>query len=90
MGVPVISTMIGAEGLDAQHDRNILLADSADDFTAAILRILTDRNRAAEIARARREHVAANYSWSRVADIFSDYCVQTIAAAAERLAAGRA
>jgi polysaccharide biosynthesis protein PslH len=86
MGVPVVSTAIGAEGLDVQHDRNILLADTAEDFAKATLLALTNSPRAAEIARAAREHVAANYSWSRVAKIFSDYCADTISAAADRLA----
>jgi glycosyltransferase involved in cell wall biosynthesis len=90
MGVPVLSTTIGAEGLDVTHDRNILLADSAQAFTDSAIRLLTEPNVAQELAAGAREHVAANYSWDRVAQIFSDYCAQAVQRAAPRLAKDRA
>ena len=42
MGVPVVSTTIGAEGLDVTHGKNILLADDPETFVAATLEILGD------------------------------------------------
>ncbi|MDB6071754.1 MAG: hypothetical protein JWL81_2925 [Verrucomicrobiales bacterium] len=42
IGTPVVSTTIGAQGLDLVHNENILLADEADSFAAAIARALTD------------------------------------------------
>ena len=41
-GVPVISTTLGAEGLAVEHDRHLLLADTADDFARAVLAVLDD------------------------------------------------
>jgi glycosyltransferase involved in cell wall biosynthesis len=37
---PVISTTLGAEGLNVEHDRHLLLADDARGFAEAILAIL--------------------------------------------------
>ena len=40
LGTPVVSTSIGAEGLDVVHGENILLADDPKDFAQAVLEIL--------------------------------------------------
>lgn len=78
MGVPVVSTTIGAEGLDVIDGKNILLADSAGAFAAAATGLHCQPERAKEIAANAREHVAANYSWTRVASIFSESCTLTV------------
>ncbi len=84
MGTPVISTSIGAEGLDYEHGKNILIADDAESFANACIALLRDREKAASIATEARRHVAEKYSWGVVADIFSRYCVETVEAAARR------
>ena len=38
IGTPVVSTTIGAQGLDLIHNANVLLADSPQDFATQILR----------------------------------------------------
>jgi hypothetical protein len=40
--LPVISTTIGAEGIQTRDGENILLADSPQEFAAAVLRVLAD------------------------------------------------
>lgn len=84
MGTPVISTSIGVEGLDCEHGRNVLIADNADDFAAAVIRLLRDPQQSATIAAEARRHVAENYSWNVVAGIFSRYCEETVDAAGRR------
>ena len=78
MGVPVVSTTIGAEGLDFADGKNILLADSAEAFVTATSELLAQPERAKEIAATARDHVATKYSWSRVAGIFSDFCSRAV------------
>lgn len=39
-GVPVVSTSVGAEGLDIQRDRDLLIADTPRDFADAVIRAL--------------------------------------------------
>ncbi len=39
---PVVSTTLGAEGLDVQHGRHLLLADDADAFAGAILSLVEE------------------------------------------------
>lgn len=38
IGTPVVSTTIGAQGLDLTHESQILLADTADDFVSSLVR----------------------------------------------------
>jgi len=42
IGTPVVSTTIGAQGLDLIHNQNILLADTPGAFATGIARALTD------------------------------------------------
>jgi len=42
-GLPMVSTTLGAEGIDVRQNEHILLADSPTKFAAAVLRLLTDR-----------------------------------------------
>jgi polysaccharide biosynthesis protein PslH len=74
MGAPVISTTIGAEGLDVTHGKNILLADTAEAFAAETAGLLGEPGRAQAMASEARRHVAEKYSWGSVAEIFAGFC----------------
>ena len=66
MGTPVVSTTIGAEGLDLQDGEHLLLADSPDAFANAVLRILHDVALRTRLAESGRQRVAQRYLWSSV------------------------
>ncbi len=68
-GTPVVSTAIGAEGLEYSHGENILIADSATDLAAAAVRLLRDREQAFRMGVAGRRLVAGKYSWDTSADV---------------------
>jgi glycosyltransferase involved in cell wall biosynthesis len=63
-GVPVISTRLGAEGIDVKHGDNIILEDAADEFCLAIQAIAEDDQKRQQIAAAGRRLVATKYDWS--------------------------
>lgn len=54
LGKCVIATSIAAEGIKYQHDKNILIADRADDFYRQILRCFTDKTLIPRIGRQAR------------------------------------
>jgi glycosyltransferase involved in cell wall biosynthesis len=62
-GVPVVSTTIGAEGLDYHDGENLLLADTPAAFAQAVNQVLADPALAARLAEAGRRTVAAGYDW---------------------------
>jgi glycosyltransferase involved in cell wall biosynthesis len=63
MGKPVVSTTLGAEGLDAAHGRELLVADDPVRFAAEVRRVLDDPALAARLGKAARAFVERRYSW---------------------------
>lgn len=61
-GRPVVSTRIGAEGLDVTDGRDILLRDDPGDFAAACAQLLRDRDMRARLGEAGRRLYLAKYS----------------------------
>ena len=80
MGVPVVSTAIGAEGLPLHDDEHLLIADTADEQVSAICALLTDRARAGRLAAAARRHVQEHGSWDAVVERFLSQCPRRAAA----------
>jgi glycosyltransferase involved in cell wall biosynthesis len=69
-GVPVVSTTIGAEGLDVQHPETIRLADTAEAFAEQCLELLNPRNSQPYVSSA-RELASRRFRWEQVASEFS-------------------
>jgi glycosyltransferase involved in cell wall biosynthesis len=65
-GVPIVSTPIGAEGIEVRDGENILIADGAPAFAAATLRLLTDEALNRRLRTAGRSWVEARYAWQTV------------------------
>ena len=70
-GKAVVSTKVGAEGLDVHHGRDIVLADDPKGFADAVLMMLTDVGVRRQFERAAAE-TAAQYDWSAVGSRFGD------------------
>jgi glycosyltransferase involved in cell wall biosynthesis len=64
-GRPVVSTSIGAEGLDVVHGRDIVLADAAPRLAAAVVELLRDPERRESLGLAAAAS-AARYDWPAV------------------------
>jgi glycosyltransferase involved in cell wall biosynthesis len=41
-GIPIVSTTLGAEGIEVTPERDILLSDAPEDFAAQVVRLLDD------------------------------------------------
>ncbi len=64
MGKPVVSTTLGAEGLDFRPESEILLADDPAAFAAAVAQLLQSPPLRRTLGRAARQRVRAEYSFS--------------------------
>jgi polysaccharide biosynthesis protein PslH len=60
---PVVATSIGAEGIDVQHGRDILIADAPSDFAAAVLRMLSSPAEATALGLRARDLAEQAYGW---------------------------
>jgi glycosyltransferase involved in cell wall biosynthesis len=61
-GIPLVSTVLGAEGIPVVDGKHILLADDPVPFAEAIVRIINDRAFATQLAHNCRELVREGYS----------------------------
>jgi polysaccharide biosynthesis protein PslH len=86
MGKAVVSTSIGAEGLEVQGGRDLILADDAGTFADVITLLLTnhDLRRKYEMAAA---FLAARHDWSNIARQFAEVLQNARAPRGRNLAA---
>ncbi len=62
-GRAVVSTSLGAEGIDYTPDRNIVIADDPEEFARRVCILLKDGQLRQEMGRAGRELVERRYTW---------------------------
>jgi glycosyltransferase involved in cell wall biosynthesis len=65
-GIPVVSTTIGAEGIDVTPGEHLLIADEPAAFAGAVVRLLHDRALGDRLAAAGRHHAVTRYDWRSV------------------------
>jgi polysaccharide biosynthesis protein PslH len=70
-GVPVVSTPVGAEGLDLVPGSEILLADRADEFASAVAGLLADPEARRAQAAAARRRVENGHDWREIGRRFA-------------------
>lgn len=70
-GVPVVSTSVGAEGLDFADPTQIRIADRAHDFAAAVSYLLADPEVRRRQAAAARGRVEERYGWKSIGRAFA-------------------
>jgi glycosyltransferase involved in cell wall biosynthesis len=80
----VVSTTIGAEGLDVRDGTHLVLADDAAAFADAVIELLRSPERAAEIGRTAAAHVRTHFGWASVAEQFAERAVHPQPAAVDR------
>lgn len=65
-GVPVVSTTIGAEGLNCTNEANLVLADQPTAFAQAVCELFSDSSRADRVGTAGRGLYESSYNWPAV------------------------
>ena len=74
-GKPVVSTVVGCQGLNLEDGRDILVRDDSPSFAQAVCDLLADGETAAALGRRARAAVEARFSWDAIADAaFTSYC----------------
>ncbi len=73
LGKTIISTKIGAEGINHENNKNILIADTADEFVEAISRCLNDRSFADNVGANARLLVEMKYDNQKICKKLIDF-----------------
>lgn len=68
VGLAVVSTEMGAEGVPVRDREHLLVARQPEAFAQAVVRVLTDRPLAARLGAAGRALAQQNFSWEAAAE----------------------
>jgi glycosyltransferase involved in cell wall biosynthesis len=76
IGKVIISTTIGAEGINCMHNKNILIADSPAEFSKAIIKCLKDKSFCDEISKNAKKLIFEEYSNETISGKMIDFFKQ--------------
>ena len=71
-GAPVVSTAVGAGGLELRDGTDLLIANRAKEMASAILELISQPATAAALARSARQRVEADFGWDAIGSRLSD------------------
>ncbi len=77
-GLPVVSTRLGAEGIDAVDGEHLLIRDDPDEFVDAIVLLMSDQVLWQKLRKAGRELVRERYSWDHVFKPLEDELIELV------------
>ena len=63
-GLPVVTTSKGCEGLEVKHGEHLMIADSPEEFTAAVHSVMKDAALRRTMSLQARSLVEERYSWA--------------------------
>jgi glycosyltransferase involved in cell wall biosynthesis len=73
MGKPIVSTTLGAEGIEAVPGRDLLIEDEPVAFADAVNRLLSAPDLAGRIGRAARQLAVGRYGWDGAAQALEGF-----------------
>lgn len=82
MGVPVVTSRAAAGGVDAEAEKHFLVADTPEELSAAILRIVGDPVERTRLATSGRERMLSHHAWPhsmKRLDAIIERCVSGLA-----------
>jgi sugar transferase (PEP-CTERM/EpsH1 system associated) len=88
-GLPVVSTTVGAQGLDVRDGEDLMLADDPQEFVRKCVQVLRDPDLRTRMADRGRTLAEQKYSWQRMGERFAEFCYSVADAdySADRIAA---
>lgn len=72
-GVPVISTSIGAQGIEYTINENIVIADEENDFAEKLIDILRNKSKRISISQAAKNLVREKYDWNVIGNKMANF-----------------
>jgi glycosyltransferase involved in cell wall biosynthesis len=71
-GINIISTEIGKEGIPVEDEKEILIADSSNEFSNKIIRFFNGEYDSVTLAQKGRQIIINNYLWNNIAQKFEN------------------
>jgi glycosyltransferase involved in cell wall biosynthesis len=73
MGMPIISTTIGCEGIDVSPGKNVLIADTPEEIVNSIGKLINDDMLREKLSNYARITVENKYSWNIIGQKLNKY-----------------
>jgi glycosyltransferase involved in cell wall biosynthesis len=73
MGIPVVSTSLGAEGIDVTHGSDIMIADDPENFSEAVIKLLENQTFFANIGKNARSFIEEKMNGNKLATGLLDF-----------------
>lgn len=78
MGRAIVSTSIGCEGIEVIDGENICIADTEEEFSQGVIRLLKDKSERERMGKEGLKLVRANYQWERIAELIENEYIKII------------
>lgn len=79
MGKAIVSTSRGVEGIACRDGREVIIAERAEAFAAAIVSLMRDPSRARELGMNARQLAVSSYDWRLLIPKFEEVYDSTVA-----------
>lgn len=66
-GLPVVTTTLGATGLNVTHNKELFIANTEEELITAVTGLLESHKKRSEIARNARKIIEREYAWDTIA-----------------------
>lgn len=73
MSMPMVSTYLGAEGLEVEHDRHLLLAGDSESLARETIRVLKDPALGQMLGAEARRLAERRYGWKRAVTTLEEF-----------------
>lgn len=72
MGKPIVSTSLGAKGIDVSDGENIIIAGNPKEFADRVIELLNNEQQRKRIGANARRLIEEKYSWEKMTDMLND------------------
>ena len=66
LGIPIVTTKIGAEGIDAEHQKNIIIAKNEEDFVNFAVSLSESKEKRSLLGKNAKEFISKHYQIEHV------------------------
>jgi glycosyltransferase involved in cell wall biosynthesis len=78
LGKPIVTTAIGAEGLELIHNENCLIADDPESFAQACIHLLQDINKSQRLGRNSKRLATEVYTQAKITQLVNTVLSKTL------------
>ena len=68
----VVATRLACDGIEVEHNKNILIADTPESFAQCVIELLKNPELRNRLGKNGREMAIRKYTWTYVASLFDN------------------